>query len=204
MLHLSMKPKLLSIVVFYVTNVTYRLMNEEAEEQRKEFGKLLLILRKDLEIEQGEAARRAGMSRQQWNRLEMGQSGTRFETVARIVEALGLQSGTAEYNAVYMKAGYSPPGPRMTISWAGAAMPDTAKEGTADTDVISVTDVSVMRNDANDSRQVVYEPIDYVAWQAFIKGLPPNVQKREYERIRQLFYENERGQTDYGKRAGED
>lgn len=109
MLLVSMKPFLLSLVVFNVTNVTYRLMSTQTEKQRESFGRLLLNLRKDLKIEQEEAAKRAGMSRQQWNRLETGASGTRQETLERIVGALGLHAGTAQFNSVYLYAGFSPP-----------------------------------------------------------------------------------------------
>lgn len=60
--------------------------------------------RKRLGISQTEAGKRAGMSRTQWTRLELGESGTRRENVPNIAKAVN-----ADLAETYKRAGFDPP-----------------------------------------------------------------------------------------------
>lgn len=74
------------------------------EKQQKEFGQYLRKHRQAVGINQAEAGRLAGMSRTQWTRLELGESGTRRENIPQIAKAI-----KADLHETYRKAGYSPP-----------------------------------------------------------------------------------------------
>ena len=74
------------------------------EKQRKEFGRWLRQHREALGLNQSEAGRRAGMSRTQWTRLELGESGTRRENVPQIARAI-----KADLHETYRRAGFVPP-----------------------------------------------------------------------------------------------
>lgn len=73
------------------------------EERWKAFGQWVAEVRDGMPISQTEAAERAGMVRQQWNRIETGNSGTRYDTVLKIAEVLGVPPEVA-----LIKAGFSP------------------------------------------------------------------------------------------------
>lgn len=77
---------------------------EEAPSRWETFGKWLRAKRRALDLTQEEAAQRAGLTRQQWNRLEAGESGTQWETIPRIATALGVSAQEA-----YRQAGFVAP-----------------------------------------------------------------------------------------------
>ena len=78
--------------------------------QRKEFGQWLREHREALGINQTEAGRRARMSRTQWTRLELGESGTRRENIPQIAKAL-----KSDLHETYRRAGFIPPGEEMYL-----------------------------------------------------------------------------------------
>jgi transcriptional regulator with XRE-family HTH domain len=72
--------------------------------QKIEFGKWLKLHREKLGINQTEASKRAGISRTQWARLELGDSGTRRNLIPKIAKAI-----KADLHETYRKAGFTPP-----------------------------------------------------------------------------------------------
>jgi transcriptional regulator with XRE-family HTH domain len=77
---------------------------QQTQEDRKRFGEWLREHRVVLGINQAEAGRRAGISRNQWTRLEHGKSGTKRENIPDIAKAI-----KADLHETYRKAGYAPP-----------------------------------------------------------------------------------------------
>lgn len=73
------------------------------EERRRQFGKWMQDRREQLGYKLYEAAKRGGISRQQWIRLEAGDSGIGIETVPKIAKAL-----KADLNETFRRAGYQP------------------------------------------------------------------------------------------------
>lgn len=59
-----------------------------------------------------EAARRADMHLTTWSRLENGQTGTRRNTLPRILEALGIDESDPRYIECYKIAGFGRQSPR--------------------------------------------------------------------------------------------
>jgi transcriptional regulator with XRE-family HTH domain len=80
------------------------------EKQRKEFGRWLREHREALGLNQTEAGRRAGMSRTQWTRLELGESGTRRENVPQIAKAI-----KSDLHETYRRAGFVPPSEELYL-----------------------------------------------------------------------------------------
>lgn len=78
--------------------------------QRKEFGSWLRGHREALAINQAEAGRRARMSRTQWTRLELGESGTRRENIPHIAKAI-----KADLHETYRRAGFVSPNEELQI-----------------------------------------------------------------------------------------
>jgi transcriptional regulator with XRE-family HTH domain len=74
------------------------------EVRRREFGGWLAEHRNRLGLSQAEAGQRAGMSRTQWTRLELGLSGTRRDNIPKIAEALNT-----DLVETYKRAGFDPP-----------------------------------------------------------------------------------------------
>lgn len=184
---MSMKPLLLSIVVFNVTNVTYRLMSDQAVSQRKAFGRLIRNLRMDRELDQAVVAERSQMSRQQWNRLEVGISGTRWETLERITAALGLRTGTREYEAVYKLAGFAPPVDHANLTDWTMDIPGS------------------IQNTGDESDPVFHsEEADLLTLQALYLGVPPHVRAEIRKGMAQIVRDFQRGQTTHGKKAETD
>jgi transcriptional regulator with XRE-family HTH domain len=72
----------------------------------KDFGLWLRTHRTAAGINQTEAAKRARMSRTQWARLELGESGTKRENVPLIAKAIN-----ADLAETYRQAGYASPVP---------------------------------------------------------------------------------------------
>ncbi len=72
--------------------------------RREELGEWLSEHRKRLNLNQAEAGKRAGISRTQWTRLELGLSGTRRENIPRIAKAVN-----ADLVETYKRAGFDPP-----------------------------------------------------------------------------------------------
>lgn len=72
------------------------------KEDKATFGNWLREMRKTRGLSQEEAAKRAGIVRQQWLRIESGESGTRRETVPGIAFALGLPE-----SEVFQRAGFA-------------------------------------------------------------------------------------------------
>lgn len=70
----------------------------------KSFGTWMASMRGRLRISQAEAAKIAGLSRTQWTRIELGQSGTRPENMEGIAKALQISE-----DEVYHRAGLIPP-----------------------------------------------------------------------------------------------
>jgi transcriptional regulator with XRE-family HTH domain len=73
------------------------------EERWKAFGQWVAETRERSGVSQTEAALKAGMARQQWNRIETGNSGTRYDTVVKIAKVLSVVPAVA-----LLKAGFSP------------------------------------------------------------------------------------------------
>jgi transcriptional regulator with XRE-family HTH domain len=80
------------------------------EKQRKEFGRWLREHREALGLNQTEAGRRARMSRTQWTRLELGESGTRRENIPQVAKAI-----KADLHETYRKAGFVPPSEELYV-----------------------------------------------------------------------------------------
>jgi transcriptional regulator with XRE-family HTH domain len=81
-------------------------MSTKDDKQRRIFGEFLRRHRENLrpELNQTEAGARAGMSRTQWTRLELGESGTRRDNIPAIAKAIG-----ADLRETYEMAGFAPP-----------------------------------------------------------------------------------------------
>lgn len=77
---------------------------------KNELGNWLYLHRKKLELNQTQAARRAGISRTQWSRLENGESGTKRELVPNLAKAV-----KADLHETYRKAGFVPPSEELYI-----------------------------------------------------------------------------------------
>lgn len=90
------------------------------------------------------------------------------------VRAIARAIGVDE-NTALLKAGYAPTEEYWSIDLPGP-----------------------IQNDPNGFR---YEPIDYAAAEAFLRGLPPQLQQEEYDRLKRIWMEHQRGQTDFGKKA---
>jgi transcriptional regulator with XRE-family HTH domain len=103
-----------------------------------EFGAWLRERRKQLGMSQGDAAKRAGISRQQWLRIEAAESGTRRETIPGIAFALSVPVAEAMERAGYsasfaleeareleMILSGVPPGKRRALLRAFRAMAET-------------------------------------------------------------------------------
>lgn len=187
-----MKPLLLSIVLINVTNVTYLLMSTQTENQRKAFGRLLRNLREDLKLEQEEAAQRAGMSRQQWNRLETGQSGTRLETLERIATALELKPERQEFDSVYRYAGYAPPLDQQDGVQSVTFIPGPIQNNP-----------DGMFFDPRDAGFAPDDPI-LVSIIAHYEGSPAELRPKMLGEIARIVREHQREQTDFGKKAAEE
>lgn len=71
-----------------VTNV--QVFMNQLENARREFGIFLKDVRNRFALSQEGAAKRADLTRQQWNRLENGQSGTTAKTAKAIADAFNL------------------------------------------------------------------------------------------------------------------
>jgi transcriptional regulator with XRE-family HTH domain len=71
---------------------------------QNDLGNWLLTHRKNLNLTQTEAAKRAKISRTQWARIETGESGTRRNLIQRLAKAV-----KADLNETYRKAGFTPP-----------------------------------------------------------------------------------------------
>lgn len=67
-----------------------------------DFGKWVKNRRLDLRMTQGEAGRKAGISRVHWARIESGDSGTKYTTIPLIAKALNV-----DVDIVYRTAGYA-------------------------------------------------------------------------------------------------
>ena len=74
------------------------------QRRRMEFGGWLAEHRNRLGLSQAQAGERAGMSRTQWTRLELGVSGTRRDNIPKIAEAMN-----ADLVETYKRAGFDPP-----------------------------------------------------------------------------------------------
>jgi len=74
------------------------------DRRRGGLSEWLLEHRKRLGLTQTEAGELAGMSRTQWTRLELGESGTRRENVPKIAKAIN-----ADLAETYKRAGFDPP-----------------------------------------------------------------------------------------------
>lgn len=70
------------------------------------FGAWIKDKREGKRLTQGEAAKAAGIDRQQWYRIEAGKSGTKRDTVIAIASALDASETEA-----LERAGYSPQAP---------------------------------------------------------------------------------------------
>lgn len=92
-------------------NVTSTHRMTEQEKPWREFGLYLKGAREAAGLSQEGAAKKAGLTRQQWNRLENGLSGTKRETVLMIAEAFNLDESSA-----LNKAGFTPAGVRKKVS----------------------------------------------------------------------------------------
>lgn len=79
-----------------------------SEINRKRFGEFLARHRRMLNISQTEAGRRAGMSRTQYTRIELGESGTRIDNVEPLARAV-----EADISLAYELAGFVPPAPEV-------------------------------------------------------------------------------------------
>lgn len=78
--------------------------------RKSELGDWLKLHREKLGINQGEAAKRAKLSRTQWARLETGESGTRREHIPQLAKAV-----KADLHETYRKAGFVPPSEEVYI-----------------------------------------------------------------------------------------
>lgn len=132
-------------------------------------------------------AEEAGMTPQQWSDLETDRSRRKdgsparptVETCMKLARVLGQPLET-----VLFYAGY-PTGESLLRS-----------------DLLIAESFDVpgpIQNDPN--RVMTYESIDLPAYEAFLLGLPPQLQQEEYERIKRLWVEHRRDQTTYGKKA---
>lgn len=154
-------------------------MSDQAERQKKLFGRLLRNRRKDLELEQEDMAERAGVSRQQWNRWETGASGTRLETMERIARALEFKPGTDEYSQLYAYAGFAPPSednPALVV-FGGEVSGEPLDPDFSDEDPI------------------------LLSIEAFYKGAPPELHPKMLGEVARIVREHQREQTTHGKKA---
>lgn len=166
---------------------------EAVADHWRRFGEWLKDRRLDARLNATEAAKRADIHLVSWSRLENGQAGTKRTTLPRILSALGIKKGDPEYLEGYRLAGFVVP-----LDASPIRVTLTPNSG------VTATEAAVpLRNDPNDPTPR-YEPIDYPAFEAFLRGLPPELQQEEYERVRRAWMEFQRGQTDYGKRPEED
>jgi transcriptional regulator with XRE-family HTH domain len=90
--------KMLQIKPFRMTTLNVR---------RKQLGNLLKQKREELNLSQEGAAAKVEITRQQWIRLENGQSGTKQTTIFRIAEKLGFNAEETN-EALQLAAGYAP------------------------------------------------------------------------------------------------
>lgn len=74
------------------------------DNQRAEFGAWLRTHREALKMNQTQAGRKAKVSRTQWTRYELGESGPKYATIPRIAEAVN-----ADLHETYRRAGFDPP-----------------------------------------------------------------------------------------------
>jgi len=83
-------------------------MNTETIDNRRvTFGQWVREQREALKLTQGQAGRKAGLSRVQWTRIETGDSGTKRSTIPQIARALN-RTTKAEIDEVYSRAGFAP------------------------------------------------------------------------------------------------
>lgn len=92
-------------------NVTSTHPMNDSETARRDFGLYIKGARDAAGLSQEGAAVKAGLTRQQWNRLENGQSGTKRETVLMIAAAFDLDESIA-----LNKAGFAPTGTRKKVT----------------------------------------------------------------------------------------
>lgn len=84
-------------------NGTCLRVDETATERLwREFGAWMRSRREGLRMSQEVAAGKAGMARQQWYRIEKGESGTKRSTIERIARALQVNT-----NEALQRAGFS-------------------------------------------------------------------------------------------------
>jgi transcriptional regulator with XRE-family HTH domain len=84
-------------------------MDEDIVEQRRHFGKVLRDLREEADLSQQQAAKASGLSRQQWNRLECGETGTKVDTIIRLATGLGLAPGSEGRDRLFRASPYLDP-----------------------------------------------------------------------------------------------
>lgn len=76
------------------------------------FGRWVRDLREGLRLSQAQAARRVGIDRQQWYRIETGRSGTSRETAIAIADALEANRDEALYLAGFAASSFPSPPPQ--------------------------------------------------------------------------------------------
>lgn len=81
--------------------VSHPMSNGPSQSLWAAFGAWIKEERQSQRLSQAEVARRAGIDRQQWYRIEAGKSGSRRDTVIAIAEALGLDPTLALEQAGY-------------------------------------------------------------------------------------------------------
>jgi transcriptional regulator with XRE-family HTH domain len=81
-----------------------------ADNIKRDFGNWIKELRDNARLSQDGAARRAGIDRQQWYRIENGLSGTKRDTVIRIAHAL-----SASPDEALVRAGFAPEQPLQDL-----------------------------------------------------------------------------------------
>ena len=77
---------------------------------QNELGNWLLLHRKNLNLNQSQAAKRAGISRTQWARIETGESGTKSTSIPKLAKAV-----KADLHETYRKAGFVPPSEELYV-----------------------------------------------------------------------------------------
>jgi DNA-binding XRE family transcriptional regulator len=77
---------------------------------QNELGKWLHSHRKNVQLNQTQAAKKAGISRTQWARIESGESGTKRNLVPKLAKAV-----QADLHETYRRAGYVPPSEELYL-----------------------------------------------------------------------------------------